>query len=242
MTPHAEFANLNSLAEIVDNGRCLYVDIWGFWPSHARKIRQRLLLRRRNPAAIRYRRTTRSNRSRRGLHTMKLLLCGSEGTILSQAIPHLLAAGHEVTGIDTCKKWGQRPKRRDYRLYIGDCTDANVVRSLMHGMEGVIQGVATLYGVVGYHEHAAEILTNDIAAHQTTLRVAADAGVSRVVFLSSSVVYEQSRHEPHREEEVEFAGIPRTDYGISKIVNERLSRAYATPAQSCHSQSGARST
>ena len=157
---------------------------------------------------------------------MKLLLCGSEGTILSQAIPHLLAAGHEVTGIDTCKKWGQRPKRRDYRLYIGDCTDPSVMRSLLHGVEGVIQGVATLYGVVGYHEHAAEILTNDIAAHQTTLRFAADAGVSRVVFLSSSVVYEQSRHEPHREEEVEFAGIPRTDYGISKIVNERISRAY----------------
>ena len=33
MTPHAEFTNLNSLAEIVDNGRCLYVDVWGFWSA-----------------------------------------------------------------------------------------------------------------------------------------------------------------------------------------------------------------
>jgi len=33
MTPHAEFANLNALAEIIDNARCLYVDVWGFWPS-----------------------------------------------------------------------------------------------------------------------------------------------------------------------------------------------------------------
>ncbi len=158
---------------------------------------------------------------------MKILVCGSEGTILSKTIPHLLAAGHEVTGIDTCKKWGANFKRRDYRLYVGDCTDAEVLRPLMRGVQGVIQGVATLYGVVGYHEQAAEILTNDIAAHQTTVRLAAEAGVERVVFLSSSVVYEQSRHEPHREEEVEFAGIPRTDYGVSKIVNERISRAYA---------------
>lgn len=157
---------------------------------------------------------------------MKLLICGSEGTILSHAIPYLLAAGHEVTGVDTCQKWGERPKRREYRLFIADCSDARVMRSLLRGMEGVIQGVATLYGVVGYHEKASVILTNDIAAHQTTVRLAADAGVERVVFMSSSVVYEQSRHEPHREEEVEFAGIPRTDYGISKIVNERISQAY----------------
>jgi UDP-N-acetyl-D-mannosaminuronic acid dehydrogenase len=33
MTPHSDFANLNSLAEIVDNERCLYVDIWGFWQA-----------------------------------------------------------------------------------------------------------------------------------------------------------------------------------------------------------------
>ncbi len=33
MTPHAEFADLHAFAEIVDNTNCLYVDIWGFWPS-----------------------------------------------------------------------------------------------------------------------------------------------------------------------------------------------------------------
>jgi UDP-glucose 4-epimerase len=158
---------------------------------------------------------------------MKLLVCGSEGTILSATIPLLLAAGHEVTGVDSCKKWGEIPKKRDYRLFVGDCADPVALRPLMRGVDGVIQGVATLFGVVGYHERAAEILTNDITAHQTTVRLAAEFGVERVVFLSSSVVYEQSRHEPHREVEVEFAGIPRTDYGISKLVNERISQAYS---------------
>ena len=33
MTPHSDFADLHALAEIVDNDRCLYVDIWGFWPA-----------------------------------------------------------------------------------------------------------------------------------------------------------------------------------------------------------------
>lgn len=33
MTPHTAFASLNDLTDIVDNDRCWYVDIWGFWPA-----------------------------------------------------------------------------------------------------------------------------------------------------------------------------------------------------------------
>ncbi|HTV59655.1 MAG TPA: NAD(P)-dependent oxidoreductase [Verrucomicrobiae bacterium] len=157
---------------------------------------------------------------------MKLLVCGSEGRILSKVIPHLLDAGHEVTGVDNCQKWGQRGGLRRYRFVVGDCADPRVLRPLMPGIEGVIQGVATLYGVVGFHERAADILTNDVNAHQNILRLASENRVSRVVFLSSSMVYEQSPHEPHREDDTESAGIPRTDYGLSKLVNERISQTY----------------
>jgi UDP-glucose 4-epimerase len=158
---------------------------------------------------------------------MKILVCGSEGRILSNVIPRLLQTGNEVIGVDNCGKWGRTEKPSDYRLVIGSCGDPAVMRPLMKGIDGVIQGVATLYGVVGFHEFGADILINDISAHQTTIRLAAAAGVSRVVFLSSSVVYEQSLREPHREDDVEFAGIPKTDYGISKLTNERISQAFS---------------
>lgn len=158
---------------------------------------------------------------------MKILVCGSEGRILSHVIPRLLKAGHQVIGVDNCRKWGPSHKPADYRLVIGSCSDPAVMRPLMKGIDGVIQGVATLYGVVGFHEFAADILINDISAHQTTIRLAAAEGVGRVVFVSSSVVYEQSQREPHREDDVEFAGIPKTDYGISKLTNERISQAFS---------------
>jgi nucleoside-diphosphate-sugar epimerase len=158
---------------------------------------------------------------------MKLLVCGSEGRILSKTIPLLLAAGHEVIGVDTCRKWGAPSDRRDYRLVVADCSDPAVLRPLLCGIEGVIQGVATLYGVIGFHDRASDILMNDIAAHQTTVRLAAEAGVGRVVFLSSSIVYEGAPREPHREEDTDDAAIPRTDYGISKLVNERISQTFA---------------
>jgi len=97
---------------------------------------------------------------------------------------------------------------------------------LLKGIEGVIQAAATLYGVVGFHRHGADILGRDVAAHANVLRLSVAAGVQRVVFISSSMIYEQCASEPHYEEDGEWPPLPRTDYGLSKLVGERLSKAY----------------
>lgn len=157
---------------------------------------------------------------------MKVLVCGSEGRLMSGVIPHLLEAGYEVIGIDNCAKWGERKISRDYWFVPGDCCDPTVLRPLLKGVDGVIQAVASLYGVIGFHRRPADILTNDVGAHQTVLRLASLGGVGRVVFVSSSVVYERCSREPYREEQADESGLPQTDYGLSKIVGERLSRAY----------------
>jgi nucleoside-diphosphate-sugar epimerase len=50
--------------------------------------------------------------------------------------------------------------------------------------------------------------------------------LNRVVYISSSMVYERCEIVPSREEDVEDMKIPLTDYGLSKLVGERLSRAF----------------
>jgi nucleoside-diphosphate-sugar epimerase len=159
---------------------------------------------------------------------MKLLICGSEGRIMSATIPFLVEAGHEVTGVDTCEKWGQRESSsaRDYHFVRGSCADPHVLRPLLKGVDGVIQAAATLFGVTGFHRRAADILSNDLDVHQTVLRLSSEAGVGRVVFMSSSMVYEMAKKEPYREQEVEHIEVPQTDYGLSKLVGERLSIAF----------------
>lgn len=156
---------------------------------------------------------------------MKVLVCGSEGRLMSSVIPHLVAAGNEVTGVDTCEKWGYRAARRDYRFVTGDCSNPETIRPLLKGTEGVIQATATLAGVVGFHRRAADILTNDLAAHGNVLRLSVSAGVRRVVYISSSMVYEQCTLQPLAEDS-EGSRLPQTDYGLSKLVGERMSKAY----------------
>jgi nucleoside-diphosphate-sugar epimerase len=159
---------------------------------------------------------------------MKLLICGSEGRIMSATIPFLQKAGHEVIGLDTCEKWGQYKlhSSTDYRFVRGSCADPGVLRPLLKGVDGVIQAAATLFGVTGFHRRAADILGNDLNAQQTVLRLSMEAGVGRVVYMSSSMVYERAEKEPYREEEVEHIEVPQTDYGLSKLVGERLSLAF----------------
>jgi nucleoside-diphosphate-sugar epimerase len=162
---------------------------------------------------------------------MKILICGSEGRIMSATIPYLLNAGHEIIGVDTCEKWGHDDKRRDYQFVRGNCSDPDLLLPLLKGVHGVIQAAATLYGVVGFHRRPADILSNDVQLHQAVLRASLKAGVARVVYMSSSMVYECCQNEPYHEEEVDSAPAPRTDYGLSKLVGERLSMAFHTQYQ-----------
>jgi UDP-glucose 4-epimerase len=156
---------------------------------------------------------------------LKILVCGSEGRLMSEVIPHLLAAGHEVWGIDSCEKWGVQAKRRDYVFIRGNCASPEVMRPLLEGVDGVIQATATLAGVIGFHRRAADILSNDLSAHANVLRLSVQAKVGRVVYVSSSMVYERHTSQPLREDDEELR-LARTDYGLSKLVGERMSLAF----------------
>lgn len=145
---------------------------------------------------------------------------------MSATIPHLLSAGHEVIGIDSCEKWGVQSRSTEHRFVQGDCADPTFLRPLLKGVEGVIQAAATLFGVIGFHRRGAQILSRDVLAHQNVLGLSASMGIGRVVYISSSMVYERCLTEPCGEQDADDAQIPFTEYGLSKVVGERLSRSY----------------
>ena len=154
---------------------------------------------------------------------MKILVCGSEGRIMSYVIPKLIAQGHSVIGIDNGQKWGKKLKQRQYELVWGDCTDAQLLSSTMYKVDAVIQAAATLYGVIGFHKYPADILGNDLIVQKTVLSAAIKTRIKRFVYISSSMVYDRSNH---CSEEGQDLALPITDYGLSKLVSERLIYAF----------------
>lgn len=77
---------------------------------------------------------------------------------MRQTIPVLLARGNDVVGVDNVSRHGRSERIRSYEFIEQDLTDAKAVERPMSGVDGVVQGTATLYGVGGVHADPATIL------------------------------------------------------------------------------------
>ncbi len=157
---------------------------------------------------------------------MKVLVTGSEGSLMQWVIPTLIEDGHEVTGVDNFFRYGRSERDRDYEFVEGDLTDENLVEDVLRDKDIVIQAAARIFGVKGFHKYPADILNRDVVLHQHILWHAMEQQVRKVVYISSSMVYERCESVPSYEEEVDEQRVPYTDYGLSKLVGERLCRAF----------------
>jgi nucleoside-diphosphate-sugar epimerase len=157
---------------------------------------------------------------------MKILVTGSEGSLMQSVIPKLIKNGHSVIGVDNFSRYGKIERVRNYELIIGDLTDTNLVDKVTLNIDLIIQGAAIIYGVKGFHRYPADILGKDVTLHKNILSAALKNKVKKVVYISSSMVYERAENVPSEETDIDSMLIPLTDYGLSKLVGERLSIAY----------------
>lgn len=157
---------------------------------------------------------------------MRILVTGSEGSLMQSVIPKLIQNGHSVIGVDNFSRYGKIERVRNYELVIGDLTDTNLVDKITLNIDLIIQGAAIIYGVKGFHRYPADILGKDVTLHKNILSAALKNKVKKVVYISSSMVYERAENVPSEETDIDSMLIPLTDYGLSKLVGERLSIAY----------------
>ena len=158
---------------------------------------------------------------------MKILVTGSEGSLMQFVIPVLQENGHEVIGVDNFIRYGEIERERNYEFIRGDLTDKDFVDKIVYGVDGVIQAAALIYGVGGFHKYPADILSKDIVLHQNILWAMKKHNVKKIAYISSSMVYERCENHPSSEEDAYDSLIPSTDYGLSKLVGEKMCRAFA---------------
>ncbi|MGD9560674.1 MAG: NAD-dependent epimerase/dehydratase family protein [Pyrinomonadaceae bacterium] len=157
---------------------------------------------------------------------MKILVTGSEGSLMQAVIPLLLDKGHTITGIDNFARYGEIERERAYEFIRGDLTDPEFVDKVVRDVDAVIQAAALIYGVGGFNKYPADILSKDINLHQNIMHAMLRNGIGKMVYISSSMVYERCIKHPSVEEDVDESLIPSTDYGLSKLVGERITRAF----------------
>ena len=163
---------------------------------------------------------------------MKILVTGSEGSLMQAVIPKLIAQGHSIVGVDNLYRHGVESANADtaYPFVKCDLTDrAETFKLFDQKFDAVFLAAAKIYGVGGFNHYCGDIIADDIAIQSNIFAACAKFKVQHVVYISSSMVYEtcvQDLEHPVTEDLVDDCVVPKTDYGLSKLVGERMCLAF----------------
>ncbi|CAN5221832.1 SDR family oxidoreductase [soil metagenome] len=154
---------------------------------------------------------------------MKTLVTGGAGFIGSHLVDSLVEDGHDVVVLDDLSTGHEDNIHPKAELIVGDVAEEGVVRRAVEGAEVVFHQAA--HGSV--LRSVLSPLTTDranIAGTLTVLHAAADAGVRRVVYASSSSVYGGAGAVPTPES---APTRPRSPYAVTKLAAEHYCRVFS---------------
>jgi nucleoside-diphosphate-sugar epimerase len=164
---------------------------------------------------------------------MKVLLTGSQGFIGSYICQELLNNGYNVVGVDNYSKYGEvsRPqdKNPNFKLYVTNVLSNDFLKIVEDEKpEIIIAGAAMIGGISYFHKYAYDLLaTNERILAQTfdaAIKGYKDNYVKRIVVISSSMVFEETKIYPTPETEIKNCPPPASTYGFQKLSSEYFAK------------------
>jgi nucleoside-diphosphate-sugar epimerase len=156
---------------------------------------------------------------------VRVLVTGGAGFIGSHVVGRLLAAGRDVRVLDNMST-GRRSNLTgvagEVELITADVRDLPVVQGAMRGCGAVVH-LAALPSVPRSIDDPAATHHANATGTLHVLLAARDAGVSRVVFASSSSIYGAVAELPKRES---LTPLPISPYAVSKLAAEHYCRSF----------------
>ena len=156
---------------------------------------------------------------------MRILVTGGAGYVGSHAARLLNQSGHEVWVYDNLSQ-GHREAAIPGRLIVGELLDRKRLAELLREkrIEAVMHFAAS--ALVGESvTNPAKYYQNNLVASLSLLDAMRDAGVSRIVFSSTTATYGAPRVVPITEDEPQQ---PINPYGFTKLAIERALSDYAS--------------
>ncbi len=155
-----------------------------------------------------------------------IVVTGGLGFIGSAVVQQLASRGLQVRIVDDLSK-GQKPEvDREHEFTQADLCDPDAAEQALQGADICYHLAAKIGGIGYFHKYPATIL-HDNGLMLASVFTAARKHGTKVVYVSSSMVYERAEVFPTAEDAVLSSPPPVTHYGFSKLVGEYYCRAYA---------------
>jgi len=151
----------------------------------------------------------------------RVLVTGGAGTIGTAVVRRLLRdhpSGFDVRVSDqrTPPDW----MRDACEIHTGDLRDYAQAREAADGCSHVIHLAAIVGGIANFHKLPHTLLEVNTGLYNAVFRAALEQQVERLVYVSSSMVFERATEYPTTEAHIKDTPIPESAYGFSKLAGE----------------------
>jgi len=154
----------------------------------------------------------------------RVLVTGGAGTIGAAVVRRLLRDPRwEVRVSD--QREAPRWMREGCEVHRGDLRSLDEARRATAGCGQVIHLAAIVGGIANFHKLPHTLTEVNSALYNAVIRAALDHAVERLVYVSSSMVFERATEFPTPEAHVWDVPVPRSAYGFSKLAGEVWCRA-----------------